>query len=108
MTEEERPPIRVPEQRVGDVVPAGLWPDIPQSDLKETLDMEIVVQDCAFLMGDYGEFVVILYFMPDTGEVYTVACGGQVVVRKLHDCKKSGLLPLKAKIIKEARYYDIL
>lgn len=107
MTDEERPPVKVPEQRVGDVVPAGLWPDTPQSELRDVLDMEIVVKDVAFLMGDYGEFVVILYYMPDTGEEYSVACGGQVVVRKLHDCKKGGLLPLKAKIVKEERYYDI-
>jgi hypothetical protein len=100
-------PVRIPDKRVGDVVPSGLWPDIPQSDLRETLDMDIIVDDVAFLMGDYGEFAVILYRPPDTGEQYTVACGGQVVVRKLKDVKKGHGFPILGRITKEGRYYDI-
>lgn len=103
----ERKPIRIPDKRVGDVVPSGLWPDIPQSELRDTLDMDIIIDDVAFLQGDFGEFAVILYRPPDTGEQYTVACGGQVVVRKLKDTKKSHGFPILGRISKEGRYYDI-
>lgn len=103
----ERKPIRIPDKRVGDVVPSGLWPDIPQSELRDTLDMDIIIDDVAFLQGDFGEFAVILFRPPDTGEQYTVACGGQVVVRKLKDTKKSHGFPILGRITKEGRYYDI-
>lgn len=107
MADEERPELKVPEKRVSDIVPEGLWPDIAQCLLQDTLDMDIVIHDCAFLLGENGPFAVILYQAIPSGDYYTTACGGQVVVRKLHDLKDGGHLPVLGMITKPARYYDL-
>lgn len=99
--------LRVPEKRVSEVVPEGLWPDIPQAQLRDTMDMDIVIHDAAFLLGENGPFAVILYQAIPSGDYWTTACGGQVVVRKLHDLKDGGFLPILGMISKPAKYYDL-
>ena len=75
-----------------------------QVDIDEILDGTILITDYAILTGKFGEFAVIQY--SNEGKLYTTACGGTVVVRKLKEFPRD-MLPILATITKPARYYDI-
>lgn len=100
--------VRRPARRVSDVIPSGeLWPDEPRRELNDLLDKDIEILDVAFLKGRYGEFAIILATWPGQNEQFTTACGGEVVVRKLHDLRTERSFPIVGAISYNGTYYDI-
>lgn len=92
-------------KRVGDVTGGDLFPDLEQRPLADLLGKDLTILDLSVLDTKFGKFAVIKCSMGK--EVFTTACGGDVVVRKLQEVKEKGLLPLIGAITKPGRYYDI-
>ena len=95
-------------RRVSEVLPSGnLWPDLPQRELSDLLDRDMVIKDFSFLNGRYGRFAVVLACFPDDDAEFTTACGGEVVCRKLDELKEKRELPIIGAISYNEKYYDL-
>jgi hypothetical protein len=95
-------------KRFSDIPSEGLFPETEKVYIKDILGKEIVVYDAKFIEGRFGEFVVIKFRFPKERKFYSVSCGGQVVVKKVKKAVDEKLLPLRGKIIREKRYYEII
>ncbi len=93
--------------RFGDVFGRAFDVD-QQRPLKELLDKDILVKDCAEVEGKFGSFLVVLAADLETGELFTFSTGGTVLMKKIKKAKSDDLLPLVGKVVKEKDYYDIL
>lgn len=94
-------------QRFGDLFGRAFDVD-QQRPLKDLLDKDILVKDCAEVEGKFGSFLVVLAADLETGEEFTFSTGGTVLVKKIKKAKEQDLLPLVGRVVKEKDYYDIL
>jgi hypothetical protein len=80
-----------------------------QIELDAILNQDVVIEAVLTLNGDFGEYVVAQVATPE-GKKFRVACGGQVVVKKLQAVREH--LPVlatfvKVKSKKGRAYYDV-
>jgi len=95
-------------KRFSDIPSEGIFPETEKVYLKDVLGKEIVVYDARFIEGRFGEFVVLKFRFPKQKRFYSVSCGGKVVLKKVKKAVEEKLLPLRGKIIREKRYYEII
>lgn len=88
-------PVRMPARRASDVIDTGLWPELPQRNTDDFLDVDIVVEDFRILHSrEYNNDYAVIKCYDADGVDFTTVCGGSVVVEKLQQMKNS--LPLTA------------
>jgi len=98
-------------KRISKVASPTIFPQSQVIEVKKILGRDIIIKDVKFLKGQWREFCVILFQFKGRKTLYSTACSGQVVVKKLKEVKKKKALPiLGAIIMKKGRknnYYDI-
>lgn len=72
------------------------------------LNKEIEVLDMVLLTSKLGDFAVFLFTQGKSETEYSVSCGGFKVVGKLKRAKEEGWFPMKGKLVKEGRTYDLI
>lgn len=87
-------------------------PDLPKEQLPDILDRTYKVFDARIMKDfttDFGTHDLALLALEDldTGEHFTIACSGAVVVKKVKQAIERKLLPLIGTITRNDRYYDI-
>ncbi|MBC7343846.1 MAG: hypothetical protein H5U03_00135 [Clostridia bacterium] len=94
-------------ERFGDI--GGLWEEYDPEWVKieDLLDVELEVCDARRIRGQYGDYVSVLAYRE--GETTPVAfnTGSGPVVDKVLKALEKNWLPLKGKIVRVKRYYDI-
>lgn len=98
----DKPAVRLPARRVGDVTESSLWPDLPQAEIEDLIGTDIIIEDVRFLSsskypkadGSAGEYAILKCQNPETGGLFTMANGGAVVLQKLHECKDKRAFPV--------------
>jgi len=88
------------------------WPDLPKEQLPDLLNRTYKVFDARVIEDfetDFGTHDLALLALEDldSGEKFTTACSGIVVVKKIKKVLAGKMLPLIGTITKEERYYDI-
>lgn len=85
-----------------------LWKDeVEWVKMEDVLGLELLVKDVVKLNGKFGDYVAIRCEVVGMKVDYAFTTGGVAIVRKVMVAKEKGWLPLKGKITKEKRYYDI-
>ena len=101
------------EKSVSDIVPSSeFYPDLPKMPLTDIQEVTHRLIDVAIIEdfeGDYGPHDLALMLVEDllTGEQYTTACSGMVVLKKLKKLIELNALPILATFAKTKRYWDI-
>jgi len=95
-------------RRVSDIIGAPQL-EGERTDIHSILNKEVIIRNIIFLQGNYGEYAII-QVETDDKKLYRIACGGQVVIKKLHAIRD--FLPVMGKFIrvkgsKGRSYYDI-
>lgn len=93
--------------RISEVIGNELWPGIPRMRPEDLSDQDFVIHEVRFLHGDFGEYAVARCTDPSSGNDFTCALSGQVVVRKLHELDSKSGFPVTAKRVKKERYWDL-
>ena len=88
------------ERRFGTVLPTAIFPDAEQVELKDIMNQDILIKDYKALMGENGEYVIILFEKPDGPGEFSTACGGIIVCRKIMEAYHRHLLPMVGSITK--------
>lgn len=99
-------------KKVSDVIPLGIFSEYERTEIDEVLDKDIIINEFEILLGNYGEFAVILFNYPNEEVMKTFPCGGLVVLKKLNKIKENNSLPILGKIVKQTgkrqTYYDLI
>ena len=102
------------ERRFGTELPTAIFPEAEQVELKDILNVDILIKDLKVMMGENGEYLIINFERPDAPGDFSTACGGIIVCRKVMEAEKKGLLPLVgaitqvlSKVKGHSAYYDL-
>jgi len=101
------------EKSVSDVIGSTqFYPDIPKMALTDIQEVTHRLIDATVIKdfeSEYGVHDLALLLVEDllTGEQYTTACSGMVVVKKIKQLVNLKAMPLLATISKKGRYWDI-
>lgn len=102
-------------QTFGETVGGGAFhSDEERIQLGEVLDVQVKVLDGEVRESrEFGNEYALLYVEDTGGKRGVVLCGGQVVVRKVRQAKREGLLPLLGTLTRVTgdtgrEYYDII
>jgi DNA-binding cell septation regulator SpoVG len=93
--------------RISDVVSNELWPGIARMRPEDLNEQDFVIHEVRFLNGEYGEYAVARCTDPSSGNEFTCALSGQVVVRKLRELEGKSGFPVTARRVKKERYWDL-
>ena len=75
----------------------GDLPELEQVEMAKLQGKDIVITSAHFRKGDYGEYAIIIFRMPNSNQLLSTACGGTVICDKLHTLISKKLLPAVAK-----------
>ena len=97
-------------KRFTDEYPREVQFEAEKVEFTDILEKDIILVDIATMIGNYGEFLVVLGEME--GKRIQFITGSHVIVPKLKRAKEDRKLPLIAKFIqvesdKGKKYYDI-
>jgi len=101
------------EKSVSDIIPSGeFYPDLPKMPLTDIQEVTHRLLDVGIIEdfeGDYGPHDLALMLVEDllTGEQYTTACSGMVVLKKLKKLIELKAIPILATFSKPGKYWDI-
>lgn len=101
------------EKSFSDVTGGGqFYPELPKVKLADILGKTFVMRDAVIIEnyeGKWGihDFAIMLLVNHETGEEFTCACSGQVILKKVRIALEKEALPLLATITRTQRYYDI-
>ena len=93
----------VPFTRVSDVIDdPSKWAEYPQIDIETITGRDVVLRDVMiFPSQDYRDddgnprdWAIVLWALPESGELATSATGGSVAVRKLRTLRDEGRFPI--------------
>ena len=76
--------------------------------IDDLLDKEIMVEDFVTAEGEYGEYAIIKFTLPEDFIPRAFTTGAKVILKKVKMAKEKDVLPLPGKIVKKKRYYDII
>jgi len=102
------------EKSVSDVIPsAAFYPDLSKMELRDIQDVTHRLLDVTIredFESDYGTHDLALLLVEDllTGEQYTTACSGIVVLKKLKKLIELKALPILATFTMPGKYWDII
>jgi len=100
-----------PSQPEGESIPritdvAGVEPLTPAIPLRDLLNAELTILGFEQRQGDYGPFAILTCLNRD-GEQIRVTTGAAAVLRKLQAVQEKGAFPVKARVVKIGRLYDL-
>jgi hypothetical protein len=70
---------------------------VPVVEIDEILDKDIMIHDCEFVEGQFGEYAWILASEDNSSDRFKFSTGGTVVVRRLKHVKEKNAFPVVAK-----------
>jgi len=102
------------QRRFGTELPTAIFPEAEQVELKDILNIDILIKDLRVMQGEKGEYVIINFERADQPGDFSTVCGGIIVCRKVLEASSKGLLPLVGAITKvpskvkgHSDYYDL-
>lgn len=102
------------ERRFGTELPTVIFPEAEKVELKDILGEDILILDYKPMLGENGEYVIILFQKPDEPGDFSTACGGIIVCRKVLEAGAKNLLPMVGSITRipskvkgHSDYYDL-
>ena len=102
------------EKSVTDIVGGGaFYPDLPKMSLLDIKEVTHRLLDASILVdveGDYGTHDLALFLVEDllTGEQYTTACSGMVVLKKTRKLIELKSWPILCTFVKPGKYWDMI
>ena len=100
--------VNKPPREIGDVVQSGLWASDPQVKFDQLVGRSVILMDARKLQGDMGDYYILRMCDRQTGKVFTSACGGVVVVKKVDQVLDKKALPVSFQITKTKDYFDLV
>lgn len=98
--------------RAGELVGGKQFDVDDQRELNSLLGADYIVVDYAERKGRFGKWAVILLQDPETGEQFTTATGGMVVVSKLEELREKNSFPVlgqfTATMGEQGEYFDLV
>lgn len=81
------------------------------SEVKKIEDLvgeDVIIYDYKVVQGEYGEYAVVLSSLDGSDKKFVFTTGGTVVKKKLQMCKDKNAFPVRCKIVRVKRYYDLI
>lgn len=98
--------------RAGELVGGKQFDVEEQKELNAILGTDYIIVDYAERKGRFGKWVVILLQDPETGDQFTTATGGMVVVAKLEELREKNSFPIvgqfTATMGEQGEYFDLV
>jgi len=90
--------------RITDI--AGVEPVTPAVPLRDFINAELTILGFEEREGEYGPFVVMTC-LKQNGEQVRVTTGASAVVTKLRILEEKDVFPVRAKVVKVGRLFDL-